>query len=219
MHDLRDGTWTALSAGITFLKSVAAPDGLPPATGPEIAFAGRSNAGKSSAINALVGRKGIAVVSKRPGRTRHLNFFALGETEFLVDLPGYGYAATPAAARSHWDSLIGGYLRSRTSLCGVVLVMDSRHPFAKLDRAFLTWLAPTGVSVHILLSKADKLSKQQAASTLSDAKRAVQREFPSWTVQLFSSTERTGIDEARAMIGSWLRAASSVHKKPPVKGE
>jgi GTP-binding protein len=152
MHAFGDNDWPTLSADITFLKSVASAAGLPPATRPEIAFAGRSNSGKSSAINALVGRKRIALVSKRPGRTQHLNFFALGESEFLVDLPGYGYAATAAEARSHWDTLIGGYLRSRESLCAVILVMDARHPFATLDRAFLAWLAPTGTRVHILLT-------------------------------------------------------------------
>jgi GTP-binding protein len=215
---VRDSDWAVLSAGIKFLKSVASPEGLPPGEGPEIAFAGRSNAGKSSAINALVGRKRIAFVSKSPGRTQLINFFSFGAGQFLVDLPGYGYAAAPAPTRDNWDRLIGGYLQSRQPLCGVVLIMDVRHPLGKLDCEFLRWLAPTGVPVHILLSKADKLSRQQAAKALAQVQSGLHYDFPQCTVQLFSSTRGTGVAEARtAMIALLQRRA--VHKKPPVKGE
>ena len=214
---MRDSAWQSFSAGIKFLKSVASADGFPPEDGPEIAFAGRSNAGKSSAINALFGRKRIALVSKRPGRTQHINYFSMDAGRYLVDLPGYGYAAAPAETRRDWDRLVGGYLRSRQRLCGVVLVMDARHPLARLDRGFLEWLAPTGVPVHVLLSKADKLSRQQAGQTLSQVEGALKRDFHRCTVQLFSSTHATGIREARAAVIALLEAA--VHKKPPVKGE
>ena len=145
---------------IEFVTTVADTRMLPPARGAEVAFVGRSNAGKSSALNALAHRKRIAFVSKTPGRTQHINFFRVGEDRYLVDLPGYGYAAVPAAARAHWHELIGGYLQTRSSLRGVVLIMDARHPLTELDWKLIAWLKPTGRPMHVLLSKSDKLSRQ-----------------------------------------------------------
>ncbi len=202
---------------IEFVTTVANTHTLPPARGAEIAFVGRSNAGKSSALNALARRKRIAFVSKTPGRTQHINFFRVGDDRFLVDLPGYGYAAVPAAARAHWDELIGGYLQTRSCLRGVVLIMDARHPLTELDQKLLAWLKPTGRPVHVLLSKSDKLSRQTANATLKSVAATLQRDYAHCSVQLFSSTRKTGIAEATAKVQTWL--SGDRHKKPPVKGE
>jgi GTP-binding protein len=199
-----------------FVISAAAPEDLPAGGAPEVAFAGRSNAGKSSVINALAGRRRLAFVSKRPGRTQLVNFFALGGGNgYLVDLPGYGFAAVPAATQAAWESLVGGYLRSRQALRGVVLIMDVRHPLTQLDRDFLRWLAPTQVPVLALLNKADKLSRQQARRALTDVERGLAAEAKFCTVRLFSSLSGMGVDETTKTVLSWL----GVHKKPPVKGE
>src|SRR5258705_799746 len=133
---------------IEFVTTVADTRALPPARGAEVAFVGRSNVGKSSAINALAQRKRMAFVSKTPGRTQHINFFRVGPERYLVDLPGYGYAAVPATARAHWNELIGGYVQTRSCLRGVVLIMDVRHPLPDLDHQLLAWLKPTGKPVH-----------------------------------------------------------------------
>lgn len=177
---------------------------LPPAAGPEVAFAGRSNAGKSSAINALVGHVRLAFVSKTPGRTQMINFFALPRERFLVDLPGYGYAKVPEKERERWGEVISHYLAERSSLCGLVAIMDVRHPLTPLDRQLLDWFLPGGRPVHILLTKADKLSRQQATKQL----QAVQREIAGSTVsaQLFSSLNRNGVEEAAQVIESWFAA-------------
>jgi GTP-binding protein len=202
---------------IEFVTTVADTHALPPAHGAEVAFVGRSNAGKSSALNALAQRKRIAFVSKTPGRTQHINFFRVGNDRYLVDLPGYGYAAVPAAARAHWNELIGGYLQTRSCLRGVVLIMDARHPLTELDRQLLAWLKPAGRPVHVLLSKSDKLSRQTAGSTLRSIEAALQRDYVNCSVQLFSSTHKIGIVEAAAKVQAWL--GDGRNKKPPVKGE
>lgn len=202
---------------IEFVTTVADMHALPPANGAEVAFVGRSNAGKSSALNALAQHKRIAFVSKTPGRTQHINFFRVGNNRYLVDLPGYGYAAVPAAARARWNELIGGYLQTRSSLRGVVLIMDARHPLTELDRQLLAWLKPAGRPVHVLLSKSDKLSRQGASSTLSSIEAALQRDHVNCSVQLFSSTHKIGIVEAAAKVQGWL--GDGRYKKPPVKGE
>ena len=196
---------------IEFVTTVADTRALPPAHGAEVAFVGRSNAGKSSAINALAQRKRMAFVSKTPGRTQHINFFRVGPDRFLVDLPGYGYAAVPAAARAHWDELIGVYLQTRACLRGVVMIMDARHPLTGLDRQ------PAGRPVLVLLSKSDKLSRQQANATLRSVEAALRRDYANCSAQLFSSTRKIGIVEAAAKIRQWLGDGSN--KKPPVKGE
>ena len=202
---------------IEFVTTVAATRDLPPAQGAEVAFAGRSNSGKSSALNALAQRKRMAFVSKIPGRTQHINFFRVGPDRYLVDLPGYGYAAVPAAARTHWNELIGGYVQSRSCLRGVVLIMDVRHPLTELDRQLLAWLKPTGKPVHVLLGKADKLNRRQANAALRSVDAVLQRDYANSTVQLFSSTRKIGVAEAAARVQGWL--GDGTNKKPPVKGE
>ena len=205
----------SLFRNIEFLTTVADTRMLPPARGAEVAFVGRSNAGKSSAINALANRKRMAFVSKTPGRTQHLNFFSVGPDQFLVDLPGYGYAAVPAAERDRWNELIGGYLQARESLRGVVLIMDARHPMGVLDYQLLDWLKPTGVPVHVLLSKADKLGSQQTKSTLTFVNTSLQELGKNYTAQLFSSPRKIGILEANKLIGGWLDPRNR-NRKPPV---
>ena len=201
---------------IEFVTTVATTHALPPVRGAEVAFVGRSNAGKSSALNALAQRKRIAFVAKTPGSTQHINFFRVGEASYLVDLPGYGYAAVPAAARANWDELIGGYLQTRSSLRGVVLIMDARHPLTELDWKLIAWLKPTGRPVHVLLSKSDKLSRQTALATLRTVEAALQRDYASCSVQLFSSTHKIGIVEAAAKVRKWL--GDDRNKNPRLKG-
>lgn len=195
--------------------SVHDPRELPPPGLPEIAFAGRSNAGKSSAINTLAGRRRLAFVSKTPGRTQLINFFSLGNEAFLVDLPGYGYAGVPGAVREHWKHLVGTYIAERPSLALVVVVMDIRHPLTALDRTLLEWLRDAGRRAHVLLTKSDKLSKQAAQRALGEVRRGLGSEFPGTSVQLFSSPKREGVAEAAAAVE---RAATRKNKAPP-KGE
>lgn len=184
---------------------------------PEIAFAGRSNAGKSSAINTLAGRRRLAFVSKTPGRTQLINFFSLGARAFLVDLPGYGYAGVPLAVRHHWEELVGGYVAGRPSLAGVVVVMDARHPLTALDRQLLGWIAPGRRRVHVLLTKADKLSRQAASATLAKVRPELVELCPGASVQLFSSLKRQGMEEATGVLSAWVEEAEK--NKAPAKGE
>jgi GTP-binding protein len=180
---------------------------LPPSSGPEVAFAGRSNAGKSSAINALAGRTRLAFVSKQPGRTQQINFFALRDGGFIVDLPGYGYAKVPQDLRAHWDETLSGYLQGRNALMGMVLVMDARHPLMPLDERMLDWFGITGRPVHVLLTKADKLTRGESTAVLAKVRAALARRGPGHTAQLFSSLKRTGIEEAEARIAVLLGRA------------
>jgi GTP-binding protein len=196
-----------------FLSSAAAVTDFPPETVPELAFAGRSNVGKSSALNALAGRKRLAFASKTPGRTQMINFFALGEAGRLADLPGYGYASVPQALRATWDELIGGYLMGRRTLVGVVVLMDARRPFTDNDRNFLEWLRPAAASRLILLSKADKLSRAEQAKTLARTRRELDAAALTSEVMLFSSKSGAGVAETRALLDRWLQ-----NKKPPEKG-
>lgn len=177
---------------------------LPLHGGLEVAFAGRSNAGKSSAINTLANHTRLAFTSKTPGRTQHINYFALGENRYLVDLPGYGYAKVPPDVRAHWEGLLSRYLQTREALCGLVVIMDARHPLTELDERMLEWFAPTGKPVHVLLTKSDKLSRQQATQTLSRVRLHLAEHYPHCTAQLFSSLKKTGMDEAEAIIASWF---------------
>jgi GTP-binding protein len=202
-------------AQATFTISVHDPGELPKPGAPEIAFAGRSNAGKSSAINTLAGRRRLAFVSKTPGRTQLINFFSLGGNAFLVDLPGYGYAGVPGEVREHWKHLVGTYVSTRESLAAVVVVMDVRHPLTDLDRTLLGWLREAGRAAHILLTKSDKLSKQARQSTLTRVRRELAGVYPGASVQLFSSLKREGIEEAAGILS---RLASGKNKAP-AKGE
>lgn len=179
---------------------------LPPPAGIEVAFAGRSNAGKSSALNTLANHNRLAYVSKQPGRTQLINFFALGDERFLVDLPGYGYAKVPQSMREHWQMVLADYLSYRTSLHGLVLVMDSRHPLTPLDRQMLNWFCPSGKPVHVLLTKSDKLSRSAANQTLQAVKKELIETWGNCTVQLFSSLKKQGVEEAEKVIGAWLFA-------------
>jgi len=189
-----------------FLKSAQSLLDLPSESQREIAFAGRSNSGKSSVINTLTDQRQLARVSKTPGRTQLINYFGLGDGRFLVDLPGYGYAKAPVATRAPWGRVLGDYLQTRDQLAGLALVMDVRHPLTELDWALLEWFGPTGKPVHILLTKADKLSRSAALHTLRDVRSALAATSPNWTAQLFSSLKRTGIDDAEAVISAWLSA-------------
>jgi len=195
---------------------------LPQHGGKEVAFVGRSNAGKSSAINTLANHVRLAYTSKTPGRTQHLNYFSLGDNNFLVDLPGYGYAKVPPDVQRHWEHLLSEYLKTREELAGLVIIMDARHPLTELDEAMLDWFAPTGKPVHILLTKSDKLSRQQATLTLNRVKSHLAEHFssditpasghesslklryPQCSVQLFSSLKKIGMEEAEAVIAGWL---------------
>jgi len=180
---------------------------LPPPNGLEVAFAGRSNAGKSSAINTLANHNRLAYVSKQPGRTQLINFFTLGGERFLVDLPGYGYAKVPEAMRKHWQLVLAAYLSQRPSLYGLVLVMDARHPLTPLDRQMLDWFGPTGKPIHVLLTKSDKLSRSEAMKTLAAVRKALQEGWGNCSVQLFSSLKKQGVEEAEQVIGAWLHPA------------
>jgi GTP-binding protein len=172
----------------------------------EIAFAGRSNAGKSSAINLLTRINRLAYTSKTPGRTQLINFFAVDDDTYLVDLPGYGYAKVPPAVKAKWEGLLSRYLQERDALAGMVLIMDARHPLTPLDRQMLDWFTPTGKPVHILLSKADKLSNSEKVLTLRKVKQALDT-LDNVSVQLFSSLSRLGAEDATILLEDWLSQA------------
>jgi GTP-binding protein len=209
----------SLFRGATFYITAHHLSDLPPPLGPEIAFAGRSNAGKSSAINTLVDHNRLAFVSKTPGRTQQINFFSLPGGAFLVDLPGYGYAKVQRELRAHWEQLLSTYLQTRGSLFGMVLIMDARHPLTPLDSQMLNWFASTGKPVHVLLSKSDKLSRQEAQKTLRAVQSRLREYADNYTAQLFSSSKKQGMEEAEGVIGGWLGIDPESKKKPPVKGE
>ncbi len=187
-----------------FEISVAKPNGLPPPAGPEVAFAGRSNAGKSSAINTLCDHVRLAFVSKTPGRTQLINFFRLRNGAVLVDLPGYGYAEVPEAIRLQWQRLLEDYLTRRPNLVGLVLIMDSRHPLKDRDRVIIGWFAPSGRPIHVLLTKSDKLTRSEQAATLAAVRKELAPLGEQVTVQLFSSLKKTGMEEAERVVGAWL---------------
>jgi GTP-binding protein len=195
---------------------------LPKTRVPEIAFAGRSNAGKSTAINILTNQKGLAFASKTPGRTQHINFFSIGGAHvamhrkdptnvdeiqgLLVDLPGYGYAEVSGDAKLHWQRLLGDYVQRREQLAALILIMDSRRPFTELDVQMLEWFAPTGKPIHCILTKVDKLNRNESVNALRQAQQVLDsyvdeegNGFP-FTVQLFSALKRIGIDEANDKI-------------------
>ena len=186
----------------TFILSAAKLGQCPADVGVEVAFAGRSNAGKSSAINAICDHNKLARASKTPGRTQQINFFALADDKRLVDLPGYGFARVPLEIRLQWARLVENYLRKRRSLAGIVLVMDVRHPLKEQDRELIGWTAPLGIPLHVLLTKADKLSRGPGKSTLLAVRREL-ASIPATTVQLFSALSGEGIDEARAVLDQW----------------
>lgn len=184
-----------------FLTSAHREGDFPPDDQPEVAFAGRSNAGKSSALNALTGQTGLARVSKTPGRTQLVNFFELPQGPRLVDLPGYGFAQVPEEMRRHWGVVINDYFRRRRGLRGLILLMDIRHPLGKLDAQLLDAAVAFSRPCHVLLTKSDKLGRGAAAKTLAQVGKALP---PGVSAQLFSATERTGVDVAREQVLHWL---------------
>ncbi|MCX7122043.1 MAG: ribosome biogenesis GTP-binding protein YihA/YsxC [Gammaproteobacteria bacterium] len=187
----------------TYLTSATSLAELPSDEGREIAFIGRSNAGKSSAINTIVNIKGLARTSTTPGRTQMINFFAINEMQRLVDLPGYGYAKAPIAMKMKWQQTTSDYFEKRESLEGLILVMDARHPLKDMDQQLITWCAEFHVRLHILLTKADKLTPNDQKKTLFTVQKALSG-MDTVSVQLFSSLKKTGVDEARAKLDEWF---------------
>ena len=194
----------ALFRHAVFEISVAEPGGLPAPYGKEIAFAGRSNSGKSSAINTLAGHTRLAYVSKTPGRTQLINLFRLKGGAAMVDLPGYGFAQVPMAVRKQWQGLLEHYLTERSNLVGLVLIMDSRRPLLELDWKMIGWFTATGRPIHCLLTKSDKLTKQEQTKTLRETRKALADQGSPITVQLFSSLKKTGMEEVKTVVGAWL---------------
>jgi len=192
---------------VQFLISAAQATQFPPDDGAEVAFAGRSNSGKSSAINAIVQRRALARTSKAPGRTRLLNFFEVMPRGRIVDLPGYGYASAPESERRTWAPLIDA-LRARGSLAGLFLIVDARRGISASDQELIAWTHPGERGVHVLLSKVDKLTRSEAARALKEASAQVCREV---SVQLFSAHASTGVAEAQSKLEEWL-----ANKKTPV---
>ena len=186
-----------------FLQSASRLQECPPDTGREIAFAGRSNAGKSSAINVLTQQRKLARISKTPGRTQLINFFGIAPDARLVDLPGYGYAKVPLSVKAYWQQHLDAYLRERQALCGLILLMDVRRPLQEFDRAMLDWAQQSGLAVHILLTKADKLKYGPAKSSLLQVQQAIAAQ-PHISVQLFSALKKTGIEHAQKKMLDWL---------------
>lgn len=187
-----------------FSLSVASLSQLPDDDGYEVAFAGRSNAGKSSAINVLTNNQQLARTSKTPGRTQLINFFTLDPTRRLVDLPGYGYAKVSKQVKRQWDALLDDYLRSRQSLRGLVLLMDCRHPMKDFDVQLIQWCAEASLPLHILLTKSDKLKRGAANNTLMSVKSQLKAMTPGATVQLFSALKKSGTDDLVSVLDGWL---------------
>ncbi|MFC1685226.1 ribosome biogenesis GTP-binding protein YihA/YsxC [Pseudomonadota bacterium] len=197
----------------TFLTSAANVSQAPADEGVEVAFAGRSNAGKSSAINVLCQQKSLARTSKTPGRTQLLNFFELDEGRRLVDLPGYGYAKVAEAIKRKWQQSLAEYLEQRQCLRGVILLMDCRHPLTEFDRQMLEWNGHVGLPTHILLTKADKFKRGAANNALLKVKREVAALGDDVSVQLFSALKRQGIDQAHQKLDSWFEFGEEAEAK------
>ncbi|WP_299734564.1 ribosome biogenesis GTP-binding protein YihA/YsxC [uncultured Endozoicomonas sp.] len=189
----------------TFFKSAAKLSQCPENEGREVAFAGRSNAGKSSALNALTGSNKLARTSKTPGRTQLLNFFEVQEGVFLVDLPGYGFAKVPEAMKKEWQHHMTDYLERREALVGLVLLMDIRHPMKEFDQMMLNWSVSANLPLHILLTKSDKLKSGAAKQELNKLRNDLSR-FPQVSIQLFSSLKKTGVDQLSMKLDEWFLA-------------
>ncbi len=187
-----------------FLLSVNKWSQLPHDNAIEVAFAGRSNAGKSSAINTISNIKSLCRTSKTPGRTQMINYFSIDPSRHLVDLPGYGYAKVPLKIKQHWQNLLERYLIDRSSLKGVMMIMDARRPLTEYDCLMLQWCQKAEMSAHILLTKADKLKRGAAKNTLFKVQKTLETDYPGTSVQLFSSLKKTGVDEARDKLNQWF---------------
>lgn len=188
-----------------FVGSASNLGNAPADQGLEIAFAGRSNAGKSSAINALTGQNSLARISKTPGRTQLLNFFEIDAQRKFVDLPGYGYAKVPVAMKQKWQKMMENYLQQRKALCGIVLVMDVRHPLTEFDWQMIQWCEHSDLPLHILLTKADKLKYGAAKNTLLTVQRELSDVGIEITLQLFSALKRAGIDDLHQILDEWFK--------------
>ncbi len=205
---------------VQFFNSVNDFTQLPPDIGSEVAFAGRSNAGKSSALNVLTNQRQLARVSKTPGRTQLINFFEVEPERRLVDLPGYGYAKVPNSIRQHWQKLLEQYLRERAALRGLMTLMDIRHPLTPLDQQLLGWCAVRGLAVHILLTKADKLSRGAAMTMRQQVEKTLRTDYPQTSAQLFSALTRLGVTEAHQRLDEWLgfavKSCAPMANRPPL---
>ena len=197
-----------------FIQSAGEVENAPPDQGWEVAFAGRSNSGKSSAINALTGKGKLARTSRTPGRTQLINFFALSDSQRLVDLPGYGFAKVPLAVKKKWNQQLERYLQYRESLRGLVMLMDIRHPLTDPDKQMLGWAVAASMPVHILLTKADKLKRGPAQNTLLSVRGELAAHAELVSVQCFSSLKHQGVDELGKQINLWLTDESVMDPMP-----
>ncbi|PTQ88887.1 GTP-binding protein [Agitococcus lubricus] len=202
-----------------FMTSAPRLSACPPNIGYEVAFAGRSNAGKSSAINALTRQRQLARASKTPGRTQLLNYFSLDAERRLVDLPGYGYAAVPLAMKEAWQKELENYLIKRDSLQGLIVLMDVRHPLQKYDEMLLNWAQRRQLRVHILLTKADKLNRSPALAALQAMKKQLKAKNIIASVQLFSALQRMGLEEAADVLGQWLNYPPIANTEDAIQAE
>ncbi len=218
MTDFQAATETLNFRKAAFLQSASAIENAPTDFGSEVAFAGRSNSGKSSAINTLTHQGKLARTSRTPGRTQLINFFSLSEHQRLVDLPGYGFAKVPLAVKKKWNQQLERYLQYRESLRGLVMLMDIRHPLTEPDRQMLSWAEAASMPVHILLTKADKLKRGPAQSTLLSVREELSTQSDLISVQLFSSLKRQGVDTLGRQLNNWL-TDSSVFDHAPGYGE
>ena len=190
-----------------FLKSAGSTNDFPADDGAEIAFCGRSNSGKSSAINALCGKKDLARTSKTPGRTQLINFFKLDGDLRLVDLPGYGYAKAPVKAQQQWQRLVKAYLIQRQALCGLILLMDIRHPLTKIDWSMIRWSESYHLPMYVLLTKVDKISRSNMVKTLTKVASDLENQGFNFGIQPFSATKQVGNVQAQEKISTWLANA------------
>ena len=198
--------------------TISAPDirRLPADSGIEVAFAGRSNAGKSSALNTLTNQRGLARTSKTPGRTQLINIFEIAENKRLVDLPGYGFAKVPMEMKKKWQKALGEYLEVRKSLKGIVILMDIRHPLKDLDRDLIEWAVDSDLSTLVLLTKSDKLSNGKVSTEVLKVKKALKPLNADIKVHAFSSLKRTGVDQANQIICDWLSQADAIEESPEI---
>lgn len=194
-----------------FTQSASSIKSLPAELGFEVAFAGRSNSGKSSSLNKVCQQKSLARTSKTPGRTQLINFFALPEGRYLVDLPGYGYAKVPEKVKLQWQQFIEDYLHQRWTLKGIVLVMDIRHPLKDYDRMMLGWAGHKGIPVHVLLNKSDKLKRSQINNALFKVKKALKQSKTPVSVQTFSALSGDGLEKLWQVLDSWLYSHGEYH--------
>jgi GTP-binding protein len=190
--------------GLSFFTTANEAQGFPLNSRGEVAFAGRSNAGKSSAINTIANRTRLAFTSKTPGRTQHINFFSAGQDQYLVDLPGYGFAGVPIHVRRHWENFLSSYLQNRDELKGMALLMDIRHPLTPLDQLMLDWFLPSGRPVLLLLTKSDKLSRSQRLNTARKVRAQISPRATDLNVIPFSSMSREGLEETILILEEWL---------------